>query len=167
LEFASIDSAGTRLGVRPSRTRVAAVEGLESPALSGESLDGARYRLAPRAVAVTLIEFWSTECVFSERARPTANDLAASTRGAGFAWVAVARERDRAAVEQYLVTHPMTAHVVLPDSSAWQEYNPMGITPLFVVVDRQGVVRYRAAGASAIKPVAAKVKELLRVAPPT
>ena len=51
---------------------------------------------------------------------------------------------------------------VLPDSSAWEAWNPAGITPLFVLIDRQGIVRYRAAGASAITAVATKVKELLR-----
>ena len=162
LEFAAIDSAGSRLVVRPSRTRVAAIEGLEAPTLPGESLDGAPYRLDPHANAVTLIEFWSTECAFSERARPAANVLAKEAGGSGFAWVAVVRERDRVAVQRHLVEHPMSASVVLPDSSAWEAWNPAGITPLFVLIDRQGIVRYRAAGASAITAVATKVKELLR-----
>lgn len=161
LEFAAIDSAGRRLVVRPSRTRVAAVEGLEAPVLRGESLDGSRFRLDAHASAVTLIEFWSTECAFSERARPAANALAAEARAAGFTWVAPVKENDRATVRRHLAEHPMGARVVFADSSTWSAYDPAIITPLFIVVDRQGIVRYRAAGASAITAVGLKVRELL------
>jgi hypothetical protein len=34
------------------------------------------------------------------------------------------------------------------------------VTPFFVVVDNKGIIRFRAAGASAIVPVVAKVKML-------
>jgi hypothetical protein len=38
------------------------------------------------------------------------------------------------------------------------------VTPFFVVIDSKGIIRFRAAGASAIDAVAAKVKMLSPVA---
>ncbi|CAN5298094.1 hypothetical protein BH20GEM2_BH20GEM2_12160 [soil metagenome] len=160
-QFYAIDSAGTRLVVGPSRTLAAAVEGFETPSLTGDLLSGGRYELSPRAGGVTLIEFWATDCPFTEQVRPAANMLAGSLKGKPFTWVAVVNGQDRAAVEQHLTEHPMDAIVVLPDSTTWEAYNPETITPLFVVGDDHGIVRYRAKGASAMEPVAAKVRSLL------
>jgi hypothetical protein len=165
-EFSAIDSAGTRLAVRPSRTRIAAVEGFEAPDLAGDVLTGGRYRLSQRSGGVTLIEFWSTDCVFSERVRPAANTLAAAMRGTPYTWAAVVRESDRTAIARHLAEHPMSADVVLTDSATWAAYNPAGVTPLFVVVDEHGTVRYRAMGASAIDAVAVKIRALLGAPPP-
>jgi hypothetical protein len=165
-EFSAIDSAGTRLVVRPSRTRIAAVEGFEAPDLAGEVLTGGRYRLSQHSSGITLIEFWSTDCVFTERVRPAANALAAAMRGTPYTWAAVVRESDRTAIARHLAEHPMTADVVLTDSATWAAYNPTGVTPLFVVVDAHGTVRYRAMGASAMDAVAAKVRALLGAPPP-
>ena len=103
-------------------------------------------------------------CGFCEKARPAANDLADAERGTSFTWLAIARENDRVEIERFLAAHPMSAKVALNDSSAWATYNPTGVTPFFVVVDGKGIIRFRAAGASAIDAVAAKVKMLSPVA---
>ena len=161
LEISAIDSAGTRLVVRQSHQRVAAVEGFEAPELTGDLLDGGTFRLSQHIGTVTLIEFWSTECSFSERARPAVNAIAVSAANAPYWWVAVVREHDRAAITRHLAEHPRSGRVVLSDSATWAAYNPAGVTPLFVVVDQQGVVRYRGMGASAVEAVATKVRDLL------
>ncbi len=160
-EISAIDSAGTRLVVRPSRQRVAAVEGFGAPELTGDLLDGGTFRLSQHSGAVTLIEFWSTECIFSERARPSVNAIAVGATNAPYSWVAVVREHDRAAIMRHLAEHPMSGRVLLSDSATWAAYNPAGVTPLFVVVDQRGVVRYRGMGVSAVEAVAAKVRALL------
>lgn len=166
LEVTDLDSVGSRLVVRPSKTQVAAAVNFRAPELSAELLSGGGYQLSRQPGKVVLIEFWSTECAFSEKVRRAANDLAAAAGGTQYAWVAVARESDRVAIQQHLVEHPMSARVTLSDSAAWATYNPTGVTPLFVVVDQNGVIRFRAMGASAMDAVTAKVKELLDPAPP-
>ena len=164
-EFSAIDSGGMWLVMVPSHTSVAAVEGFTSPSLTGDALTGEAYTLPRKPGKVTLIEFWSTECGFSEKIRPAANALWASLQGKSYQWVAVARERDRELVTRHLDNHPMNGIVVLSDSSTWATYNPAGVTPLFVLVDQQGTVRYRATGASAIDAVAAKARSLVDASP--
>jgi thiol-disulfide isomerase/thioredoxin len=157
-EVADLDSMGSRLVIRRTKTRVAAVENFKAPQLVVRTLSGRSYRLSKQS-DVVLVEFWSVSCGFCEKARPAANELADAERGA-FTWLAVARETDRAEIERFLAAHPMSATVALYDSAAWTTYNPIGVTPLFFVVDKKGVIRFRGAGASAIDAVAAKVKVL-------
>jgi thiol-disulfide isomerase/thioredoxin len=157
-EMADLDSMGSRLVVRPTKTSVAAVENFKAPQLVARTLSGGSYRLSKQS-DVVLVEFWSVSCGFCEKARPAANELADAERGR-FTWLAVARETDRAEIERFLAAHPMSATVALYDSAAWTTYNPIGVTPLFFVVDKKGVIRFRGAGASAIDAVAGKVKML-------
>ena len=158
-EIADIDSMGSRLVIRRTKTRVAAVESFKAPQIVARTLSGRSYRLSKQS-GVVLIEFWSVNCGFCEKARPAANDLADAERGTSFTWLAIAGENDRVEIERFLAAHPMSALVALKDSSAWATYNPTGVTPFFVVVDSKGIIRFRAAGASAIDAVAAKVKML-------
>jgi thiol-disulfide isomerase/thioredoxin len=162
-EITDVDPMGSRLVIRPTKARVAAVENFKAPEIRARTLSGRRYRLSKQS-GVVLVEFWSVSCGYCEKSRPAANDLADAERGSSFTWLAIARENDRVEIERFLVAHPMSATVALNDSSAWAIYNPSGVTPFFVVVDSKGVIRFRAAGASAIEPVAAKVKMLSPVA---
>ena len=162
-EITDVDSMGSRLVIRRTKTRVAAVENFKAPQIVARTLSGRSYRLSKQS-GVVLIEFWSVNCGFCEKARPAANNLADAERGTSFTWLALARENDRAEIERFLAAHPMSATVALNDSSAWGTYNPTGVTPFFVVVDSKGIIRFRAAGASAIDAVAAKVKMLSPVA---
>ena len=162
-EVADVDSMGSRLVIRRTKTRVAAVENFKAPEIAARTLNGRNYRLSKQH-GVVLVEFWSVNCGFCEKARPAANDLADAERGTSFTWLAIARENDRIEVERFLAAHPMSALVALNDSRAWATYNPTGVTPFFVVVDSKGIIRFRATGASAIDAVAAKVKMLSPVA---
>lgn len=141
-QVSDIDSIGSRLIIRRAKTTVAAVENFRAPQLRARTLNGDTYRLSKQS-GVVLIEFWSVSCGFCEKARPEVNALADAEHGMPFTWLAVARETDRAEIERFLAAHPMKATVALDDSSAWTTYHPTEVTPLFVVVDRKGVVRFR------------------------
>ena len=158
-EIADVDSMGSSLVIRPTKARVAAIENFKAPEIRTRTLSGRRYRLSKHS-GVVLVEFWSVSCGYCEKSRPAANDLANAEHGRSFTWLAIARENDRVEIERFLAAHPMSATVALNDSSAWATYNPTGVTPFFVVIDSKGIIRFRAAGASAIEPVAAKVKIL-------
>jgi len=160
-ELASLDSSGTRLVLRPSAVRVAAVAGFVAPELTTRLLSGAAYPPADDRRRIVLVEFWSVNCPWSERARPALNTLARRLPADRFRWVAVAREADSRVVQRHLETHPMSATVALYDSLTFARYDPEPATPLFYVIDGSGVVRFRALGASTVETVAAEVTRLL------
>ena len=161
-EVADVDSGGTRLVIRPSSATTAAVVNFKAPELVTETLGDRRYQLSLQRDSVVLIEFWSTSCGFSEKVRPALNELVTALRGTPFTWVAVAREQDPEELHHYLAEHPISGTVARFDSTAWATYNPMGMTPLFILVDRDGVVRLRAAGANAVTAVTRRVNAIVR-----
>lgn len=163
-ELAELDSMGSRLVLRPSTAQAAAAVGFAAPDFTARTLSGAEYRLASDRGTVVLVEFWSVDCYYSERARFALNNLAARVRGRPFKWLAFARENDSGAVRRHLADHPVSATVALHDSTAWDLYNPAVATPLFFVIDQAGTVRLRAVGASAVEAVEAEVLGLLEPA---
>jgi thiol-disulfide isomerase/thioredoxin len=164
-EVTAVDSMGRRLVIRRSSAQIAVVESFKAPEFSAQTLADSNFSLSAQTGKVVLIEFWSVSCGFSEKARATINDLAADVRDKPFTWVAVAAESDRAELQHHLVKHPMNATVTRADSAAWATYDPARATPLFVVVDRDGIIRFRAVGSTASTAVAGKVKQLLASGP--
>ena len=118
------------------------------------------FRLSQQVGKVVLIEFWATDCKYSEQVRVVANELVAKY-GSNYVWVAIAKDTSRRDIELHLAKYPMHGIVTMPDLAAWATYDPAGATPTFVVVDQRGIVRFRAEGASAIDVVTAKLDELL------
>lgn len=162
-EITAIDSAGTLIHIRPSNQTVAVSLNRRAPDLRATPVAGGVFRLSEQMGKVVLISFWATDCIFSERARIAANAIVAKY-GSKFTWVAMAKDTNRADIAAYLKASPIDGIATLPESDAWRTYNPAGMTPLFILVDTHGVVRFRAEGASAIGVVAAKVDELMSAA---
>ena len=159
-EVTTIDSTGSLLRIRPAARTTAVSPNFRAPDLHARLLAGGELRLSQLRGRVVLLEFWATDCAFSERVRNAANQLATQS-GEALTWIAMSKESDRGSVEQHLATYPMRGTVVLADSTAWADYNPEMATPHFVVIDRRGVVRFIATGATAIDVVAAQVTRLL------
>jgi hypothetical protein len=125
------------------------------PPLAGKKLDGEAYRLARSPGRLTVVEFWSTECPFSERARPEAVRLAAALASRGAAFISMARESDTTAVRRFLAEHPRGGLQLVQDSATWRVWNPKTVTPLYYVIAADGTIRLRESGASAVRLAAA------------
>ena len=162
-EVTAVDSAGSEVRLMPATQSSAVAVNFRAPDIRAELLAGGEFRLSQQLGTVVLIEFWATDCLFSEKVRAAANALAGK-HGSALSWVAVSREHDRAVIDKHLVKAPMRATVTLADSAAWATYNPGGATPLFVVVDQKGVIQFTAAGASAMEAVTATVDRLIAAA---
>ena len=159
-EVTAIDSVGSLLRLRPAERTTAVSPNFQAPDLYATRLAGGEFRLSQLRGKVVLLEFWATNCAFSERVRTAVNQLA-TQNGEALTWVAMSKESDPGSVEQHLAAHPMRGTVVLADSAAWADYNPEMATPHFVVIDRRGVVRFVGTGATAIDAVAAQVTRLV------
>lgn len=152
----SVTTGGTRLYLTRVGSRVPVpARGFRAPAFAGTGLDGRPYRLAGRPGRLTVIEFWSTECPFSERARPAANQLADAVLARGGAYVMAVRESDTAAVRAHLAAQPRRGTVIARDSATWHVWNPMPVTPLYYVIGADGTILLREHGAAAVRLAAA------------
>ena len=159
-EVTAIDSSGSLLRLRPAEQTTAVSPSFRAPELIATRLGGGELRLSSLLGRVVLLQFWAKDCAFSERVRNATNQLATES-GEALTWVAMSKESDRGIIERHLVTHPMRGVVVLADSAAWAGFNPETATPHFVVIDRLGVVRLVATGATAINVVTTQVTRLL------
>jgi hypothetical protein len=134
----------------------APVEGFRAPALPMQWMDAGverRDRARDAAFArdsVTVLEFWSVNCPFSEQVRPRINQLIQEYSGRRVRWIAVPRERDTSVVELHRAAHPSAARQAITTAAEWERWNPQTITPLFVVVDGTGRVILRESGADRV-----------------
>lgn len=160
-EVTHVDSGGASVTLTPVVVAQAPSVGYDAPDLLARTFDGAERHVGDLRSKVVLVEFWSTSCSFSERARPTLNEIAAQHHADGFVWLAIARETDAGEVGDFLREHPRDAQVVVADSTVWQEYNPELATPTYYVIDQDGVIRLRERGASSAEVVARVVEELV------
>lgn len=157
----SLDAAGTELRLQAVSRKSATGVNFAAPELRARVLGGDEFRLSKQKGKLVLITFWATNCEYSAAVRAPLNDLA-SKHGKEIVWVAMAKDTSRADIETYLMKSPMQGVILLPDSLAWQAYNPEGATPTFAIVDAKGVLRFQASGTSTMPAVSAKVDELLR-----
>ena len=156
-----VDSAGTSLTLEPTSVAQAPSVGFDAPDLVAQTLAARPVNLGELDGKVVLIEFWSTSCGFSELARPTLNELAATYGEEEFTWLAISRELDVQEVNEFLQEHHRAAQIVMADSATWLEYNPTVTTPTYYVIDSNGVIRLREQGASAASTVARVVGDLV------
>ena len=159
-ELASIDPLGSFLRLRERSAKGAVGLDLPAPEVHARQLDGADFRLSKQRGKVVLLSFWATDCAPSASVRPALNEVV-STYGSAVVWAAMAKDTSRADIDTFLNKTPMSGVVLHSDASTWRVYNPDVATPVFIIIDAKGVVRFRATGALSIDAVRAKLRELL------
>ncbi len=162
-DIESIDPLGSTLVLRPTTSTTAVAAGFKPPQFVALDLAGRTVTLSNSRQKPILLEFWSTECPYSEAIRESLNALHAS-RSEEFEWIAMSRETDSATVGEFLQSKPRLAQVVLAEAATLKRFNPKPVTPLFVLLDSQGTIAYVTSGADALPAIVAKLDEL-RVAP--
>ena len=133
---------------------------LRAPMVRARQLDGSEFRLSKQRGKVVLLYFWPTDCAPSASARPGLNEVV-STYGSAVVWAARAKDTSRADIDTLLKKAPMSGVVLYSDASSCRVYNPDVATPVFIIIDAKGVVRFCATGALSIDAVRAKLRELL------
>ena len=150
-EVLGLSDGGADITLRRVEDAPAPFRGFKSPDLIGTKLDGTPFRLGDSAGRVVILEFWSTECPFSERARPDAQLLAAQLQSGGGRYISIARESDIAAVRKHVEENPRGGTLLVGEESTWRSWNPETVTPLYYVISPEGQIRLREAGAAAVR----------------
>lgn len=140
-------------------------EGFLSPALPARTLHPSRAvpdLTRSTGDSLTVIEFWATDCPYSEQSRPALNALRTELTRAPVRWFSIARDRNDAAVDSALTSRP---RLLVPASVTWADwllFNPRTITPTYLVFDSHGRVLLAEAGASRIPLVRGALIAALR-----
>ncbi len=161
LKAVVIDSIGSALSIRESFDDKALSVGFHAPDFEFIDLHGVAHSLERIGGKVTLLMFWSTTCPFSEQIRPKLNSIIKRNESQTFSSFALSRETDTSEVKSYVKSHRYDATVGIPDSTLWRRYNSRTITPLFYLIDRDGIIRLIAPGASMAPVLDAMIRRLL------
>jgi hypothetical protein len=80
-----------------------------------------------------------------------------------FSAIALSRETDVNEIKSFLENHPYEGTLGIPDSTFWHKYNSRTITPLFYLIDRNGIIALIGSGASMVPVLQPMIQRLLVV----
>lgn len=128
---------------------VAARSGEREPAprfraktLSGELFDNQSVR-----GKVVLLQFWTTWCPYCRREQPLLDDVQKELASKGLIVLAVNVAESKKTVRKYLEENPRSCRVVLNDDTNLPALFESKGFPLYVVIDRNGMIAARQDGA--------------------
>jgi peroxiredoxin len=144
--------AGLFITERPSGTTgtpTAAREiagGERAPEFNLKTLGGGSVDLADFRGKVVMVHFWATWCPPCVEEIPTLDKLFHNLTGKDFALLAVSEDDDGAAVASFLQKNKLSLPVLMDaGSEVARQYGTYKL-PETYIVDRQGVVQYKAIG---------------------
>jgi len=161
LKAVAIDSMGSKLVLQESFDSTAAAVGFKAPELRFSDLNGMNDDVVRMRGKVVLIMFCSITCPYCEQIRPQLNSIIQQNKSQDFSVIALCKERNVDEIKTFLLNHPYEAKVGLAEPSLWQRYYIRYITPLFYLIDQEGVIRLIATGAAMAPVLELMLKRLL------
>lgn len=131
------------------RTKIGAVV----PGLSGAGLDGTAFDIHKLRGKVVLIDFWATWCGPCRAAMPHLKRLYADFRARGLELVGVSIDEEREPVVQFVGKERLPWPIIHDNAAGADSLaTRFGVEaiPLVILVDRNGVIRFRGRGKTAI-----------------
>lgn len=149
-EVQSVDLMGTKLVLQRSEVKIATSVGFIAPEFSVYTFDGKSYNLKELLGKVILLEFWSEDCPYSERVRPWVNSIVKNYNRDDFIVLSIMLRPDESAYKTHLKKYSMSSIVVQSNEKLMKMYNPRIATPVFYIIDTEGIIKFNGAGASVI-----------------
>jgi len=123
-------------------------------------LDSSNFKLEDINHRFKLIEFWSINCPFSEKARTGINKIQDQFSDALIV-ISTPREQNLSVVKNHLEEHPKSGLQIHRHSNLWKTHNPEPVSPLYYLIDKNNVILMKIRGASAVKIIEEKLKSIL------
>lgn len=119
--------------------------GRPAPDFIAKTLDGRDVSLASYRGKVVVLDVWACWCKSCRTELPVLDDLAARRKADGVEVLAVSIDEEREPIDRMLATRPSWSTTVLHDPSGKvaEKYDASSL-PVVFVIDRDGVIRYRA-----------------------
>jgi len=123
-------------------------------------LDSSNFKLEDINHRFKLIEFWSTNCSFSEKARTGINKIQDQFSDVLIV-ISTPREQNLSIVKDHLEEHPKSGLQIQHNGKLWDSRNPEPVSPLYYLLDKNNVILMKIRGASAVKIIEEKLKSIL------
>jgi peroxiredoxin len=108
---------------------------------------------------VLLVNYWATWCKPCETEMPGLQQLQDTYEPRGFAVIGIAMDTDKKAVATFARKHGIRYWLLMGTPDVQERFGILGI-PTTILVDRQGVVRYKVVGFEYKEAVEAELKKL-------
>lgn len=132
--------------------------GKQAPGFTLPALDGKPVTLAYQG-KVTVINFWATWCPPCREEMPDLNKFAAAYSGS-VAFYAINVQESASKVSDFLRSYSYTMPVLLDGDGAIGRQFRVSAIPTTVIVDKNGIVKYRKAGGVTFNEIEEIVKGL-------
>jgi thiol-disulfide isomerase/thioredoxin len=133
--------------------------GEAAPRFSARTLDGEKLTSDSLKGKVVLIEFWATWCQYCKHDEPVIEVVIKDFEKQGLVVLAVDMGEPRRKVKKYLDASPRSAKIVLADDTTLAAICEAKTYPLYVLIDRDGMVagtQHGAAGEEALRDLLAR-----------
>ncbi|MFW6137423.1 MAG: TlpA family protein disulfide reductase, partial [Candidatus Aminicenantaceae bacterium] len=155
-----IDRHGTKLVIESAAVNAAPSIRFKAPAFEAGSFDDKTYSLQDFKGQTILMEFWSPDCRFSDKARAWVEYIT-DKYGDRVTVLSIMIPPDETAYQNYLKDHTMSSLAVKSNDDLRETYNPSVITPTFFVIDKTGTIRFKGSGISVIEVVDRLLESIL------
>lgn len=117
-----------------------------APDFSFTTLENEQISLASLRGKVALLDFWGTWCPPCRESIPTIASLERQFSKKGVAFVGISSDSDEGVLRKFVAANHMTWPEYLDDSDRVQEAFSVDSFPTYIVLDRNGIVRFRQSG---------------------
>jgi len=117
-----------------------------APSFSFTTLEGAQISLEALKGKVTLLDFWGTWCPPCRESVPTLVNLHKKFAGKPVEFVGISSDSDQNAWRTFIAAHHMDWPEYIDLSDAVQETFEIDSFPTYIVIDAQGMIRFRQSG---------------------
>ena len=162
--------ASSHLGKAKSAQRnkakqIAPAKNQPAPDFSLKDLSGKQVRLSDYKGKVVMVNFWATWCGPCHMETPWLVELHEQYQQKGLEIIGVSvdslNEYDPAEVKEFATEHKINYPIVMGTQEMVTAFGPVSGIPTTILIDRQGVIRYRHRGLASFDELKEKVTGLL------
>jgi thiol-disulfide isomerase/thioredoxin len=131
-----------------------------APNFHAKSMDGEKFSNASLKGKIVLIQFWATWCQYCRGDQSVVDEIAREFADRGLVVLAVDVNESKKTVQKYLAQSPRTTKIILTEDTNLAAFFEAKSYPLYVLLDRDGMVAGKQNGAGGGDPLRNLLREV-------